>query len=140
MLTEKQYQTLCRFRDNLVPALGKPDEATQYLYSRGFIRPKKVEYTQEDECIAFYQKVFWEITASGKQALEEFDDSVQKVAQEKAKHDEEKRSEQLQAEKDKKQSFRHDFVVAGFTVLLTLIVEHIQEILYLIQKILSLFQ
>lgn len=61
------------------------------------------------------------------------------MADDNAKHDEEKRSEQIQALKDKKQSFRHDFVVAAFSVLLTLAIEHIQEILDFVNKIFRFF-
>ena len=40
----------------------------------------------------------------------------------------EKYLDDLKAEKDKKQNFRHDFFVAAFTVSLTLLFEHIGDI------------
>lgn len=135
MLTEKQYQALCKYRDSFIPASDKPDDMTLDLLDRRFIAVITIEYTKQLECEVTYQKKGLVLTNLGKVALEEFEHT----AQNNAKHDKEKRSKQLQAEKDKKQSFRHDFVVAGFSVFLTLVVQHIQEIFDFIQKIFCFF-
>lgn len=103
----------------------------------GFIHlVQRRETKQGDGYSMTFDQAYWKITALGEDALKEIEDAAQKMSEDNAKHDEEKRSEQLQALKDKKQSFNHDFVVAAFSVLLTLAVEHIQEILDFVNEIL----
>ena len=105
MLTEKQYQALCKYRDNFVSASGKPGDITLDLCNRGLIRPKKVEYTIENECLVSYQKVFWELTASGKMELDEHESYMCKK---RAKEEADKVKEKTQRTKN-----RFDMVAFG---------------------------
>ena len=45
-----------------------------------------------------------------------------------AEYSENRRADEIKAEKDKKHSFRHDFLVAAFTVALTLFLEHLHDV------------
>lgn len=64
---------------------------------------------------------------------------AQQMSDQQAEQEKEKRSEQLQAAKDKKQGYRHDFKVAVFSILAAFALEHFQDILNLIQEILRFF-
>lgn len=140
MLSDENYKALLSFRNGLAPNDRKLTEREELLRQCGFIRlVQRRETKQGDGYSMTYVQAYWKITELGKDALKEFEDAAQKMTDDNAKHDEEKRSEQLQALKDKKQSFRHDFVVAAFSVLLTLSIEHHQEILNFVNKIFRFF-
>lgn len=112
LLTEKQYRALCKYRDSIVPASGKPDDTTLDFLARGFIRAKMVEYTKEYECTAFYQKAFWELTTLGKLALEEFEEYVEQERNNQAKEDTNREIQRLQATEDRRKQFNRDVVIA----------------------------
>lgn len=78
MLTEEQYQALCRYRDTTVPVSGKPDDLTAYFLERNFIRIERTEYSVKSECEVFYLKTLWVLTEQGKLALAEFEEQVRK--------------------------------------------------------------
>lgn len=140
MLSEENYKALLRFRDGLVKYDTKLTEREELLRKADFIRLVQRSETRQGTGYSMtYDQDYWKITALGKDALKEFEDAVQKMADDNAKHDEENRSEQLQALKDKKQSFRHDFVVAAFSALLTLSIDHHQEILNFVNEIFRFF-
>lgn len=137
MLSEKNYKVLLRFRAAPVRYDTKLTDREEFLRQSGLIRlVQHRETTQGAGYSTTYDQAYWKITVLGEDALKEFEDTARKMAEDNAKHEEEKRSEQLQAAEDKKQSFRHDFVVAVFSVLLTLAVEHFQEIFDFCQKVL----
>lgn len=93
MLTENQYNALCIFRDNFVPASGKPDDMTMRFLEYGYIETKRFEYTVQDECEVTYLKTVWSLTVSGQEALEEFEYIVEKSRKEKADKEAEKKSD-----------------------------------------------
>lgn len=140
MLSEENYKALLRFRDGLVPNDRKLTEREEYLKSSGYIQ--LINYRAVNLGNGFtqvYDPGSWKITAAGEDALKEFEDAAKKMAEDNAKHEEEKRTEQLQAAKDKKQSFRHDFKVAIFSAVFVYILDHFQDIFNLIQKIFGFF-
>ena len=70
--------------------------------------------------------------------LEKIADGLKDIAQDMseyhAEYNENRRADEVKAEKEKKHSFRHDFLVAAFTVTLTLFFEHIHDIVEFISK------
>lgn len=54
---------------------------------------------------------------------------VQDMAEYHSEYNENRRADEVKAEKDKKHGFRHDFLVAAFTVALTLFLEHLHDII-----------
>lgn len=62
---------------------------------------------------------------------------AQDMSEYHAEYNENRRADEIKAEKDKKHSFRHDFLVAAFTVALTLFLEHFHDI---IEFVLELFR
>ena len=94
---------------------------------------------EADEELRIYQKLKAEYSA--KEPIEamlapdrqdEIMDGLKNIAQDMAdyhsEYDEDRRTDKIEAEQDKKHSFRHDFLVAAFTVALTLFFEHIHDI------------
>lgn len=61
-------------------------------------------------------------------------DIAQDMSEYHAEYNENRRADEIKAEKEKKYSLRHDFFVAAFTVALTLFFEHIQDIIEFISK------
>lgn len=59
---------------------------------------------------------------------------AQDMSEYHAEYNENRRADEIKAEKDKKHSFRHDFFVAAFTVALTLFFEHIHDIIEFVLK------
>lgn len=56
-------------------------------------------------------------------------DLAQDVSEYHSEYNENRRADAIKAEKDKKHSFRHDFLVAAFSVALTLFLEHIHNVI-----------
>lgn len=79
------------------------------------------------------------ITPKGERYLEYLKETRKKVADDNAKQESEKRHKAIQAEKDKKQQFRHDFFVAAFTFALTLLLEHAAEIANFVLEFINSF-
>ena len=76
--------------------------------------------------------------------IKEIEDNLKNIAQDMseyhAEYNENRRADEIKAEKDKKHSFRHDFLVAAFTVALTLFLEHIHDIIeFVLEFFRSLF-
>ena len=61
--------------------------------------------------------------------------SAEKKAQRKAEKNAKKRSDDLLAVKDKRKQKRHDFLVAAFSSAFALLIEHIGDIVYFVQKL-----
>ena len=61
-------------------------------------------------------------------------DIAQDVSEYHSEYHENRRVDGIKAEKEKKHSFRHDFLVAAFSVALTLFFEHIQDIIEFVLK------
>ena len=57
---------------------------------------------------------------------------AQDMAEYHAEYNENRRADEIKAEKNKKHSFRHDFFVAAFTITLTLFFEHLHDIIELV--------
>lgn len=125
MLTEKQYRSLCRYRDSFVPASGKPDDETTYFFERGFIKIEKYEYSLKGECEVFYMKTLWVLTMPGKLALEEFEEFADKIRREKAEKETDKRADRLF---QTKQTILNAVVGAVVGAVIALLVEHFHEI------------
>ena len=70
----------------------------------------------------------------GKEIADELKGLAQDVSEYHAEYNENRRADEVKAEKEKKHSFRHDFFVAAFTVALTLFFEHIHDIIEFISK------
>lgn len=65
---------------------------------------------------------------------------AQDMAEYHSEYNENRRANEVKAEKDKKHSFRHDFLVAAFTVALTLFLEHLHDIIeFVLEFFRSLF-
>lgn len=68
----------------------------------------------------------------------------QQMADQYAKYDVERKQDTLQRKKDKKESLRHDFYVAAFSVAFSLFVEHFSDVKSFFQQfvanVISLFQ
>lgn len=62
-------------------------------------------------------------------------DIAQDMAEYHSEYNENRRADEIKAEKEKKHSFRHDFFVAAFTVTLTLFFEHIHDIIEFVLKL-----
>lgn len=71
--------------------------------------------------------------AKGEDLLAAEEQRRQQVADQKAEAAREKAANDAKAVLDKKKSRRHDFKVAAFTVILTLFLEHISEIVNFIK-------
>lgn len=77
------------------------------------------------------------ITDAGTHALASEDRRRKEMADQEAQKAAEKRANDQKAVMDKKQSFRHDFHVAAFSVALTLCLEHINDIVDLVKTVLK---
>lgn len=64
----------------------------------------------------------------------ELKDIAQNMAEYHAKYNENRRADEIKAEKDKKHSIRHDFLVAAFSVALALFLEHIHDIIKFVSE------
>ena len=69
------------------------------------------------------------MTIAASDYLQALDQEAQERADQRAAAEREKRADKSQAVVDRKQKLRHDYKVAAFTVILTLFVEHIGDIL-----------
>ena len=77
------------------------------------------------------------ITDAGKYSLASEECRRNDAADQAARKAEEKAADDAKAVIDKKQSFRHDFHVAAFSVALTLCLEHINDIVDLVKTVLK---
>ncbi|MBR2798932.1 MAG: hypothetical protein IKE17_14495 [Clostridia bacterium] len=75
------------------------------------------------------------VDAKGEDLLATHEQRRQQVADQKAEAAREKAANDAKAVLDKKKSHRHDFKVAAFTVILTLFLEHISEIVNFIKAV-----
>lgn len=75
------------------------------------------------------------ITDAGTHALASEDRRRKELADQDAQKAAEKRANNQKAVMDKKQSFRHDFHVAAFSVTLTLCLEHIDDIVDFVKTV-----
>ena len=73
----------------------------------------------------------------GCQHLQELEQLAQKMADDNAKSDAKERAQQANARVNEKKLFRHDFKVAAFTVILTLGLEHIADIVNFFKRTLE---
>lgn len=75
---------------------------------------------------------------SAAKSIEEIQQDLQQtrkqLAEQQAEYDKSREADALQRVKDKKQSFRHDFYVAAFSVAFTLLVENFGDIVAFFQK------
>lgn len=76
---------------------------------------------------------FYRLTPAGESALASFNEACDKArhdqAQKRAEDAAKRESDRAQVLADKKRDYRHDFKVAAFTVVLTLLVEHFGKII-----------
>ena len=84
-------------------------------------------YYKAKEAIAISDKGNFLLSAEERRRKELADQDAQKAA--------EKRANDQKAVMDKKQSFRHDFHVAAFSVALTLFLEHIDDIVDFVKTV-----
>lgn len=121
-MTDLQYELLCRIRDT------KLNENDLGL---------KTEYPILRSC----EKAHWVFVASsgglnltslGQHAMLEHEYALEQMRKERADQDAEKHAADAQAVKDKKKDRRHDFLVAAFGAALTLFLEHIGDVVDLI--------
>ena len=70
----------------------------------------------------------------GEEIADKLKDIAQDMSEYHSEYNENRRADAVKAEQEKKHSFRHDFLVAAFTVALTLFFEHIQDIIEFILK------
>lgn len=68
---------------------------------------------------------------------QQIDEARQREADRKADADRREAAQRAQAIIDRKQKFRHDFHVAAFSVALTLLIEHLADILDLVKQALK---
>lgn len=73
------------------------------------------------------------LTDKALDALDESEQIAKKKAERDAKRREEAAANDAKAIKDKKQQYRHDFHVAAFSVALTLLLEHIGDIVHFVK-------
>lgn len=67
-------------------------------------------------------------------------DIAQDMSEYHAEYSENRRADEIKAEKNKKHGFHHDFLVAAFTVTLTLFLEHLHDIIeFVLEFFRSLF-
>lgn len=101
--------------------------ATDKLIDMGYIEDAKIEwhvgYAQID-----HDAILYKISLDGRQHLQELEQLAQKMADDNAKADAKDRAQQVKASFNEKKLFRHDFKVAALTVILTLGLEHIADI------------
>lgn len=74
MLTKKQYEALCKYRDSITPASKTIDEMTAYFLQRNFIVRQTFEHTEHKECDVTYQKSVWLLALPGELALREYEE------------------------------------------------------------------
>ena len=82
-----------------------------------------------------HDAIQYKITMDGHEYLYSRKKLAQKVADDKADADTKSRANIAQIDLNQKKLFRHDFKVAAFTVILTLVFEHIGDIVNLIKRV-----
>lgn len=112
MLTEKQYQSLCKFRDASIPVTDCNDELTEHFIDRKFITIMTIEYTKHYECEVTYQKRVFALTTWGKRALSEFEEYVEDQREKEAKLKDKQTAKEKQLAMDGKKKFNRDVVIA----------------------------
>lgn len=79
------------------------------------------------------------ITSLGRRELLAAEDAAKQAADQKAEaraqQEERDRANAFNAAKNKRKQFRHDFMVAAFSVALTLLIEHVDDVVAFFQKI-----
>jgi len=107
--------------------------AVNKLVDMDYIEDAKIEwhmgYAQID-----HDAIQYRISLDGRQHLQELEQLAQKMTDDDAKADAKDRAQQIQARRNEKKLFRHDFKVAAFTVILTLGLEHIADIVNFIKR------
>lgn len=112
MLTEKQYQSLCKFRDAPIPVTDCNDELTEYFIDSKFIMIMTIEYTEHYECEATYEKSVFVLTTCGKRALSKFEEHIENQREKEAKLKDEQTAEEKQLAMDAKKKFNRDVAIA----------------------------
>lgn len=95
---------------------------TIYLCQQGLIQIKRFEYDVQYECTVSCIKTLWELTPSGIQALNEFENSLQKLNDKITK-------EQAVKKADRRFNLFNTVLGAVLGALLALAAEHLSEIL-----------
>lgn len=107
------------------PDLSRKDRAI----AKSFIRAAVPLLRLEDGLSLF-------LTGEGVSMLSALEKTAQDIAKEKADQDEQKALDHAQREIDRNKQFRHDFKVVAFSVVLTIVLEHLPG---LIQFLLHFF-
>lgn len=111
---------LCRVRDAEESAplrfhdLPRKDQAL----AKSFIRAGVPLLRLEDGLSLF-------LTGDGVSVLSALEKAAQDIAKEKADQDDQKAADHAQREIGRKKQFRHDFKVVAFSVVLTIVLEHL---------------
>lgn len=132
MLTPGQFEILSYLRscpDQTAPhsdlaSRSDPDGALRvaHLVSLGFAHRSH-----------YYDTV--RLTPRGLAAIEQYQSALEREREQDAKKDEYARADALQHEKDKKQAFRNNLIVAVISSLVTLAVEHCMELIDFLGKL-----
>ena len=78
------------------------------------------------------------IGSLGIAAMLEYESRLKKEENERARQEAKDRAEHAQAVEDKKKDRRHDFLVAAFGGIVTLLVEHFGDIMHFLQKLVDI--
>ena len=137
LLTAENYEALNLFRDEAIPESAIPmllsPKRINALLELGLVVYVR-SFSSSPSCL-FIDTSHYRITGAGEQALCEFEEDVKRRAKDEAEKKHRRSAEDLLSVKKKKEQSRHDFVVAAFSVTLTLFFEHFGEIVDFVKKL-----
>lgn len=81
-----------------------------------------------------WDKPGYVLMPKGADVLSAIDDRAKQQAEDNARAAEKEQSDRLQLASDRKKDYRHDFVVAAFSVALTLCVEHADDLFHFCEQ------
>ena len=128
-LTKKQIEMLERCSDGLTWKWfvnAEDDEVLRFLFENRLAQARE-DIGTNMICA----------TQAGLSVLEHLHNAQKQCEERAAKEQAEKQANAVEAEKNIAKEFRHDFFVAGFSVLLTLLVEHMADLIKLLDKIIT---
>lgn len=86
----------------------------------------------------------YRINEAGRERLRLEDQRIQELSDQAAQKEEEARANDAKMKIDRKKQFRHDFAVAAFSIALTLLVEHFENVvdfaLLIVEKAMAMLQ
>ena len=122
-MTRLQYEFLRQYRNEHLPSLSSLSKEDCAIF-KSCLSDHYIKYHLASDRIAFPT-----ISPSGLAAMLEFENQLQELAEEQARHEEERRADREQAVQDRKEDRRHDLKILILGALIAFVLDLINNLI-----------